>query len=136
MRALLRQNGRRFVSDESGAAAVEFAIISSVFLTLVFGLCYVGIWMFDKSSLQWAVERASRLAAINSAVTQSEIADAVNGYLLSEGLPSADVAYSVSNSSGFPVASIQASFAQRYTLPFVSTFNITYSADASIPQGG
>jgi Flp pilus assembly protein TadG len=136
MRPPLRRTFHQGLSDNSGAAAVEFAIISSVFLTLVFGLSYVAIWMFDRASLQWAVEHASRLAAINPSVTQNEITTAVNDYLTSVHLPSAAVAYSVSNASGFPVANIQASFAQSYTLPFVSTFNITYSASTYVPQGG
>jgi Flp pilus assembly protein TadG len=126
----------RGLSDNSGATAVEFAIISSVFIILIFGLSYAAIWMFDKASLQFAVERASRLAAINTAATQNEIATAVNDYLGGVGLPRADVVYSVSNAAGFPVANIQASFAQTYTLPLVSTFNITYSANTYVPQGG
>ena len=124
----------RFVGDDSGAAAVEFAIVSSAFFTLLFGICYVGIIFFDKASLQWAVERGSRLAMVNTSVTQTDIAAAVNQYLTDAGLPQATVLYSVSNASGYPVANIQASFERSYTLPFVSTFDITFSSSTYVPQ--
>ena len=124
----------RFVRDSSGAAAVEFAIISSVFIVLMFGLVYAGMMIFDRVSLQWAVERASRVASIDMNATETDIATSINDYLTGVGLPSADVAYSVSTSSGYPVASIQASFARTYTVPMVATFTIDFSASASVPQ--
>jgi Flp pilus assembly protein TadG len=126
----------RLAADRSGTAAIEFSIVSGAFLSLIFGISYLGIFLFDQSTLPWAVERASRLAAINKAVTQNQITAAVNGYLTSAGVPGADVQYSVSNAAGFPVANISASFRQTYTVPLVATFNMTYSASTSVPQGG
>ena len=125
----------RLTADRSGAAAVEFALISTAFLTLIFGISYLGIFLFDKASLQWAVERASRLAAINHAVTQNQIVAEVRGYLAAAGMQGAIVQYSVTNFGGIPVANISANFQQRYTVPLVASFNMTYSASTSIPQG-
>jgi Flp pilus assembly protein TadG len=125
---------RRFAGYATGAAAVEFAIISTVFIVLMFGLSYAAIMLYDRASLQWAVERASRLAAVDVNTTQTEIASSINDYLAGVGLPSADVEYSVSSSSGYPVANIQASFARTYTLPLVATFNVNFSASTYVPR--
>jgi Flp pilus assembly protein TadG len=123
-------------TDAGGAAAVEFALIASAFLTLIFGISYVAIMLYDKSTLQWAVEQSIRQAVIDTNVTQAQMADAVNGYLSQTGLPTVTVTYSVTQAGTIPIANLAASFSQNYTLPFVSTFHITYSASTSMPQGG
>lgn len=123
-------------ADNSGAVAVEFALVSTAFLTLILGTAYIGMMMFNDASLRWALEKGSRLAAINKTATQSQIAAEINGYLSSAGLPSATVNYSATSAGGVAGVSITASFARSYTIPFVSTFNITHSSSTYVPQGG
>ncbi|MDE2135019.1 MAG: pilus assembly protein [Alphaproteobacteria bacterium] len=125
----------QFCGDCRGAAAVEFALVSIAFVTFVIGISYAAIMVFNTMSLDWAVERAARIAAINKTVTQSDMSSAINDYLSSLGLSSATVTYSVGTSSGVQTAHIVASYDQTYTLPFVSTFNITFSSSAYVPQG-
>ena len=123
----------RTTFDESGAAAVEFALVSTAFLSMAIGLCYIGIMLFNNMSLQWAVEKAARVAEINTAATQSDIASAVNSYLASEGLPNATVTYSSVVTGGATIATISASYSQSYTLPMISTFHINFSSNLSVP---
>jgi len=125
--------GRGFAHDERGAAAVEFALVSTAFLAMIIGLCYLGIMLFNNMGLHWAVEKAARVAEINTAATQSDIASAVNSYLAAEGLPNATVTYSSVVSGGATIATIQASYSQSYTLPMIHTFNINFSSNLSVP---
>jgi len=120
--------------DQRGAAAMEFAIVSGVFVTALLGIAYIGIMLFTNAALHWAVERSVRLAAISTTTTQSAISTALNGYLSSLGVPAATVTYSVANGA-FPVAHINATLSQSYTIPFIPTVNVTYVADAYVPQG-
>lgn len=46
--------------DESGATAIEFAMVSFPFLALLFGIIAVGLFFFTTFSLENAVEQASR----------------------------------------------------------------------------
>src|SRR5688500_4203507 len=55
--------------DESGTAAVEFAIVASVFITLLIGIAYASIMLHSNAALQWAVETAARTASLNPAIT-------------------------------------------------------------------
>lgn len=119
--------------DQEGAVAVEFALVSSAFLALLIGLCYLGIMLFNNMSLNWAVEKAARVAEINAAATQSDIQGAVNSYLSSVGLPNATVLYSSSTTNGVTTATITASYSQTYVLPMISTFNINFSSNLSVP---
>jgi Flp pilus assembly protein TadG len=124
---------RRFVADERGAAAVEFAVVSVAFFMFLFAIAYIAIIMFTNATLQWAVESGSRLAAINQAATQSDISNAVNSYLAAANAPSATVNYSVSQNGTLKTAIISASFSESYSVPLISTFDIDYNASTSVP---
>lgn len=125
----------RFVRDARGAAAVEFAIIANVFIVFVMGIIYVSIMLFNYASLDWAVDDAARLASINPAVTQADITSAINARLSSFGLSEATVTYTTSTLNSIKTGHIAAYFQQAYTLPFVSTFHITFSSAAYVPMG-
>jgi Flp pilus assembly protein TadG len=134
MRRFLQSAARRYPRNVDGATAVEFAIVGGVFMSFIVGITYVGIMYFNKQSLDWAVQLASRRAEIDSSVTQAQLATTVNGYLNSVGLPDATVSYSVATSNGVKTASVGAQFAQSYSVPFVSTFNITFASNEAVPQ--
>lgn len=126
---------RAFLADVSGATAVEFAIVANIFICFVFGIAYVGIMLFNNASLDWAVDDAVRIATINPAADQTLIASAINTRLSNFGLSPADVTYTVSAINAVQTAHIVASYVQDYTLPFVSTFHITFHSDAYVPLG-
>ena len=119
----------------SGTAAVEFGIVSTVFIVILFGIVYVAMMLFSYASLQWAVERGARIASINKAATQSQIASAVNAYLTSVKVPQASVQYSLGTLGTVPMATITATFQRKFTVPLVSTFTINFSATTTVPQG-
>jgi Flp pilus assembly protein TadG len=121
--------------DQSGTAAVEFAIVSSAFITFVTGLCFAGIMLHSNAALQWSVETAIRRAALDPDVTQQQLQTDVNNLLTSNKMPPASsVAYSVATVNGVQVATLTASFTRKFTIPFVDTFNTTYTATATTPQ--
>ena len=125
----------RFVHEARGAAAVEFAIIANVFIVFVMGIVYVSIMLFNYASLGWAVDDAARLVSINPLATQTDIASAINARLSSFGLSGATVTYTTSTLNSIETGHIAAYFQQAYTVPFVSTFHITFSSDAYVPMG-
>ena len=125
---------RVFWADRDGAAAVEFALVVSAFISLMMGIWYIGIMAFNSVAIDRAVKLASRQAEIDSAATQTDIASTINNYLSSVGLSSADVTYSVSMSGGISTATIAASYQQSYSIPFIPTIQMTFSSSAAVPQ--
>lgn len=64
-------------SDTKGTAAIEFALISPVFLVLLIGVLEVGILMLVQTSLEMAVLQVSRYGRTGSTVsgqTSSQVA--------------------------------------------------------------
>jgi hypothetical protein len=125
---------RRFMREQNGSSAVEFALVSIAFMSLVFGICYLAIMLFNDMSLDWAMARAARIAEINKAATQTDIANAINTYLTGNGLPKATVIFSSTVSGGLRSASIAASYSQTYDVPMISSFNINFSSNITVPQ--
>ncbi len=76
MRMMTRRRGRA----ESGAAAVEFAIIVPVLLLLVLGIVDFGYAFGQKLALNHAAREGARMAVVESsgADTQAEIAQLVS----------------------------------------------------------
>jgi len=126
---------QRFVCDTGGAAAVEFALVSVAFFSLLFGIIFIAIFLYTNATLQWAMSRAARLPEIDTAVSQSDIAGEINNDLSTAGITDASVTYSVTQSGGTKVGTISASFDRTYSVPLVDTFNIHYSATTSVPLG-
>lgn len=130
----IRQVTDLFVSDTRGATAPEFAVTATALIMFIMAVAYIGLMLFTYAGVHWAVEDGSRVAAVNTNATQSDVSTAIDNDLTSIGLPTAtSVSYSVSNSP-FQVATVSATLTQSYTVPLLSSFTITYSASTSIPQ--
>ncbi|ANK12083.1 TadE/TadG family type IV pilus assembly protein [Erythrobacter neustonensis] len=85
MKRAIGRNLAAAARNTSGATAAEFALVFSVMVTMVFGSIELGRFMWIRSSLQTAVEKAARCSALNSAqcttfaATKTFAADAAMG---------------------------------------------------------
>lgn len=123
----------RFRRNDAGAAAVEFALVSIPFLTLLFGIAWLAVILYTNAALHWAVEHSARTASMNNTATQTQITSEINGYLSNLGISAATVTYSVA-AGALPVAHITATLSKTYALPLVPHVQINYSADTYVPQ--
>jgi len=60
--------------NERGTAAVEFAIVGPIFLSLTVGMIYVCMLLFSMASMQYAVEEGARCASVKTTVCTSNAA--------------------------------------------------------------
>ena len=59
--------------DERGTSAVEFAIVSPIFIALVIGILYLGACLFLLGSLHYAVEEGARCASVKTTVCKDSV---------------------------------------------------------------
>jgi Flp pilus assembly protein TadG len=64
----------RTIKDKRGTAAVEFAIVGPIFLSLCVGMLYVCLLLFSVGSMQYAVEESARCASVKTTVCTSNSA--------------------------------------------------------------
>jgi len=123
-----------FLTDQGGAAALEFALVSSAFISLIMGIAYIGIMAFNTVAIDWAVKAAARQAEISTTATQDSLTTTINNYLSSWGLSTATVTYTITNLNGVNISNIAASYTQDYSIPFIPTIHMTFSSSATVPK--
>jgi Flp pilus assembly protein TadG len=118
-----------YVANNSGTAAVEFALVLPMFLTLLIGGFFAAFLLFTAGGLHYAVERAARCAKVQTSVC---------------GNPTATQNYAQSQFSGYAVTPVfvassaacgqqvsgSATFAMNI---FVRTITIPLTATACYP---
>jgi Flp pilus assembly protein TadG len=134
------------IESEKGAAAVEFALVSVLLLTLLFGIIQYAYFFFQSQGASSTAREAARLAAVGVSSCPTFEA-AVLGRASGNGtdiadrtLPSADISLAMSNpTSGDPVgvtsvgdvATISITWVpQKFGFPFVPFLNGSITSEA------
>ena len=75
--------------DDCGTAAIEFAILSPVFLGMVIGILGLGLLLFVIGGMHYAVEQAARCASVRTTVCtdQASVAAYAQSQYLGPGAP-------------------------------------------------
>ena len=60
----MQMKNKRFLKDQNGASAVEFAIILPVLITLIFGIIEFGLYLFNQHIITNAVREAARAGIV------------------------------------------------------------------------
>ncbi len=90
--------GKTRAAGRRGAAAVEFAVVLPVFITLVFGMIEYGRMVMVQQVITNAAREGCRKAIMDGATSQ-EVQDVVNNYLESAGITSATITITPSEPS-------------------------------------
>ena len=119
-------------SDESGAAALEFALLAPVFILLVFGLIAFGLVLWTQVGLQHGAEMAARCASVNTTVCPAANATAITNYAMQQALglslPSSTFTYST------PACGNQINASYTFAFPDVLSLPpVTLTAQACFP---
>lgn len=88
---------RTYFKSERGATAVEFGIVSILFLVFLFGIFETGRAFWIMNRMQFAVETATRTALTDTDITDAEIETAIVDRLGATNLTAADLVITVNN---------------------------------------
>lgn len=128
---------KRYKNEDHGTAAIEFAFISLIFITIVFGIFETGRVFWTLNSLQFAAEQASRYALVDSDATEDEIIEKfienMNRIEITEGNPEITVSQDV-DINGINFAIVDATYTFTTYMPFLPANLGTLSLDASSRQ--
>lgn len=125
--------------NQRGAALVEFAIVSTVFLTVLFGVLEFGRLLWTHNALQDAARRGARYATIRRDDAAGNLAvkrmivygdpNATSGTPVVSGLTTNDVQVAYANSNGVQLSS-------RATVSITNPSTGNYRFQFSIPLFG
>ena len=127
----------KYLKNQDGATAVEFAIVAILFLSFVFGIIEAGRIFWTWNTLQYSVEQAGRYALVNTDATSSEIEDVIISNMQGIQVDPANMTTTITTVTLSDINFIEISAEYNFTaltdfLP--AEFNsITLSADTRMP---
>lgn len=124
--------GRR---AERGATAVEFALVSIVFLMFMLGIIDLGRLFWVKNLMQYGVEQTARYAMVNPTASASaletyaegQVGNLFSGITFTADEPGADVVDDIN------FRTVSAAYTFNYIMPFVTLNDIPLSASIRTP---
>ena len=128
----IQNKWRKYFANESGVAAVEFAIVAPVFLMLVMGIIDFGRIYFIKSSMQYVVEQAARHAMVNQSISATDLNAFADTEAASVGLSGAAFTSTPDNSGAINFMTITGTYTFNFITPLVGT-TLTLDAKSATP---
>ena len=125
---------KRNINDESGTAAVEFALVMPVFLGMMLGVFWVGWTAYSTHTVHHALEMAARALQLKPTTTQSQLQTIVrNNVVLGDGAQQIVVTLRLDAvSAGTQLAHTTATFPLTFTVPLVGTYSMTYTTSLTV----
>jgi Flp pilus assembly protein TadG len=117
----------------SGVAAVEFAFVSPLLISLLVGIYSVGSVMHCLSSVRYALEDTARLLQMNPALTESDLQTAIDSKLTNYGKEAVTLKMTVSkDAAGSDVARLTATYPYLIAVPFIPEYEGAYKQSVDI----
>ena len=125
-------SARRLWRDETGASAIEFAIVGSVLVVLSIGIIEFGRAFFLRNDLSYVADVASRMLLMNSAAAEATVRAAAKGKF--DGDPdSLTVTFATETSSGVNFKTVTMSYPQTLMIPFLANNTMTLTVVRRVP---
>jgi Flp pilus assembly protein TadG len=121
----------RAFSNSRGAVAIEYAIVLPALLVILLGIIDVGRLLWTQTTLDRAVEAASRCAAINATLCGTTLQ--VQTYAVGQayGLQVTTAAFTVSTPACG--VNVQANLPFRLIIPWLARTSLTLTAKSCYP---
>lgn len=129
MPAMLKKFGR----SDSGASALEFALVLPIFASMLFGTIQMGLAYYTAGSVQYALERTARLTMVDQDMTANQVQAAFANELETFTDQNISISYSVDDSGDVPIAIFAATYEHHFVIPFVPTFDVEFPVETRVP---
>jgi Flp pilus assembly protein TadG len=131
-RRILRRLG---AGDESGATAVEFALVIPVFLTVLIGSFQVAWVMHCAATVRYGLESSARSLLLDPTITQDQLQAAVLAKL-SGMVDTRRITIALTrdtSTAGAPVLRASSTYQPSLSIPFVASWPLTLRATTTVP---
>lgn len=124
----------RFRRDEGGASAVEFAIVSPIFLALLYGVFQVGWALHCASSVRYALEESARAVMLDENFSSGAVEAKMRARLTAIANPAIQVALSTEERTGMELVHLNATYVHEMVIPFLPPYEVTFNQQASVAR--
>jgi Flp pilus assembly protein TadG len=121
------------LADQSGAAAVELALVMPLLVVFIMGIWFMGWSLNLGGEVRHAVELGSRVYVSNPNATTADLQTAIASHLTDVPIGSINLATSTSTIGSASSQHISWSFQTTPPIPFVSSMPITFNGSYDVP---
>ena len=113
---------RRYFFHKKGSVAVEFGMVSMLFLGFLFGIIEFGRLFWTMNALQYAIEDTARYALVNQEATNTELITYATNSMSGVSNPSAlTITTTQVTISGISFIEVNGMYTFTTIIPFLST---------------
>lgn len=125
---------KAWLKDQKGTAAIEFGLIAPIFLALVCGIMFLGVFLFNSNRLDSAAFEASRQVMLVNEPTLDNLEAEVNGYFTDLNLEGTTYRVTIGQRpDGGDEAIITASYTMTNPTAFLNTKGFTHDVEYRVP---
>ncbi|WP_071795165.1 TadE/TadG family type IV pilus assembly protein [Natronohydrobacter thiooxidans] len=123
---------RHFRQSESGAAAVEFALVGLVAIVLFLGIIEFGRGLHMRNEMSYAADRAARQIMMNPAISNAEVELALRDAM---AFASSDlqITFGTESSQGVDFRTVLIRHPVNLTIPSLNHRRLMLSVDRRVP---
>lgn len=125
---------RRLIPNKQGSAAIEFAIVGPLLFCVVFGAIQLGWAYHCASSVQYALERSSRLLTVDPSADVTDIRASMESFLSRVAIGTFDVQLDEIRVGGTLHGRLTAKYAHTVSVPFVPPFDLHFTSVQVAPR--
>jgi len=123
---------KHFKRSESGAAAIEFALVGMVAIILFLGIIEFGRGLHIRNEMSYAADRAARQILLNSAVSNAEVELALRD-TITFATADLQITFGTESAQGVDFRTILIRYPVSLIIPGLSNGRITLSVDRRVP---
>jgi Flp pilus assembly protein TadG len=125
----------RLRRSRSGAAAVEFALICSLFFSIVLGIFNLGWALYCGADVRHAIERASRIYLATPNATDSQFRSRAASYLEVTNVSAVGTTITRESVAGGRASVVRITWTYTYglSIPFVQASTFNFGGQVVVP---
>lgn len=129
----------KYTRNENGATAVEFAMVSVLFLTFIFGIIETARLVWTWNTLQYAMGQTVRYALTHANAPGSELTDYAADTMTAMQVNPANLSVTVTTTvvSGIEMIEASGTYVLDFLLPLpagLENITLTSSAQLAVPE--
>lgn len=128
---------KHFLHNNEGTTAVEFALVATAFLSIVFGIFESGRLFLAWNAFQYSLENATRYALVNEDTTEDDLEEMIASDMAALMVDQDDIAVEIAyeDLSGVSFIEIDGTYTFRTVMPLLPTSwtNFALTANSRLP---
>jgi Flp pilus assembly protein TadG len=122
-------------TSEQGAAAVEFALVGLIAITLFLGIIEFGRGLYMRNEMNFAMDMAERKILTNPAVANADVETIIRQAILYETPASLQITFGTTTVSGLSFRTVQIRYPVTLLIPGLTNASFMLNVDRLVPLG-